>query len=260
MERKMFCFDLDNTLLNHKKYKISERILHALERLKQQGHIVVLASGRDFDTPNSKPFADMINPQAIVHANGLKVTANTELLFEHYFDKQLMKKVLDYGTHNNLCVGASIEGGEYYTHYEIIREFEINMYGYCHKTYHESYELLNRQVHSLHIVADKEEILELVREIQGLHYFLFNGNFGADLMDVVWSKAEGIQVLHDYYGMTWEDTICFGDSMNDLSMIQKAKRGFAVENGTQILKDAADMIIKSVDEDGVALAIETFFL
>ncbi len=79
-------------------------------------------------------------------------------------------------------------------------------------------------------------------------------------MDVVWSKAEGIQVLHDYYGMTWEDTICFGDSMNDLSMIQKAKRGFAVENGTQILKDAADMIIKSVDEDGVALAIETFFL
>lgn len=87
MERKMFCFDLDNTLLNHKKYKISERILDALERLKQLGHIVVLASGRDFDTPNSKPFADMVKPQAIVHANGLKVTLNNQLLFEHYFEK-----------------------------------------------------------------------------------------------------------------------------------------------------------------------------
>ncbi len=48
--------------------------------------------------------------------------------------------------------------------------------------------------------------------------------------------------------------------MNDLPMIQKAKRGFAVENGTQALKDAADMIIKSVEDDGVALAIENYFL
>ena len=260
MEEKMFCFDLDNTLLNHKKYKISERIIRALNALKKAGHIVVIASGRDFDTPNSKPFVEMVCPHAIVHANGLKVTVNQEILYEHYFEKKLMKRILDYGIEHSLCVGASIEGGEYYTHYEIIREFELKMYGYCNKRYHDPYLLLDRQVHSLHIVADKEDILTLAKIIPEIHYFLFNGNFGADVMDIQWSKAEGIQKLHQYYGMTWEDTICFGDSMNDLSMIQKAKRGFAVENATQVLKDAADMIIKSVEEDGVAIAIESYFL
>lgn len=260
MERKMFCFDLDNTLLNHKKYEISERIIHALDALKKAGHIIVLASGRDFDTPNSKPFIEMVNPDAVVHANGLKVTINQQLLYEHYFNQDLMKQVLDYGVEHNLCVGASIEGGEYYTHYEIIREFEMKMYGFCNKIYHDPYQLLNRKVHSLHIVADKEDILTLAKILPQIHYFLFNGNFGADLMDLQRSKAEGIEILFGHYHLTWEDTICFGDSMNDLSMIQKAKRGFAVENGTQALKDAADMIIKSVEDDGVALAIENYFL
>ena len=54
--------------------------------------------------------------------------------------------------------------------------------------------------------------------------------------------------------------MAFGDGENDLSMIQEAEIGVAMENGIQSLKEAADYVTLSNDEDGVAAAIEHFIL
>ncbi len=260
MERKMFCFDLDNTLLKPKQQNISPRILNALNQLQKMGHIVVLASGRDFSDPKSRYFATQISPQSIIHVNGLKVTINEQNVYTHYFDRLRLKQVLEYGEKHGICVGATLERGAYYVHSSILRQFEIALYGQCQQVFLDPLGLLQEKVHALHVVGNEEEVRQLVKHVSGLYYYMFNGGIGADLMDVAWSKAEGIQILHDYYGMTWEDTLCFGDSLNDVSMIKKAKLGFAVENGAQELKDCADMIIKSVDEEGVAVVLENLFL
>ena len=45
--KKIFSFDIDMTLLNHKDYKITPSALLAIESLREQGHIIVLATGRN---------------------------------------------------------------------------------------------------------------------------------------------------------------------------------------------------------------------
>ena len=65
--KKILCFDLDMTLLDHKTYRISNKVLLALEKLQQDGYLVVIATGRDMDTEFSRAFAKQIAPDAIVH-------------------------------------------------------------------------------------------------------------------------------------------------------------------------------------------------
>ena len=45
--KKIFSFDIDMTLLDHKDYKITPSALLAIENLKELGHIIVLATGRN---------------------------------------------------------------------------------------------------------------------------------------------------------------------------------------------------------------------
>ena len=74
------------------------------------------------------------------------------------------------------------------------------------------------------------------------------------------TKGNGILRLASILGLKKAQTMAFGDGENDLSMIQEAEIGVAMENGIQSLKEAADYVTLSNDEDGVAAAIEHVIL
>ena len=61
-------------------------------------------------------------------------------------------------------------------------------------------------------------------------------------------------------GIPREEIMAFGDGMNDLEMVREAGLGIAVENAVQPVKDVADYITVSNENDGVAKAIEKFAL
>ena len=67
------------------------------------------------------------------------------------------------------------------------------------------------------------------------------------------NKAHGMQKYLAYAGIAQEDTIAFGDSMNDVEMIET---GNAVEG----LKSMADFVTKGIDEDGIAYALSKWGL
>ena len=91
--RKIFSFDIDMTLLEHKTYKITPSALLAIERLKEQGHIIVLATGRNPENSDSKQFVDIVTPDAVIGLNGTLVKVGEEKLFEHFFDKDVLKSL-----------------------------------------------------------------------------------------------------------------------------------------------------------------------
>ena len=55
-----------------------------------------------------------------------------------------------------------------------------------------------------------------------------------------------------------DDVIAFGDEENDLTMIEMAGVGVVMENGSDFMKEKADFITKSNDEDGIAYYLENF--
>ena len=72
-------------------------------------------------------------------------------------------------------------------------------------------------------------------------------------------KAASLDRLVQILNMKQENTICCGDGFNDLSMIQYAGVGVAMENAQEEVKSKADFITKSNDEDGIVHVIDTFF-
>ena len=80
------------------------------------------------------------------------------------------------------------------------------------------------------------------------------------IQDVLRNKGDALYALSKYVGVKREDTIAFGDGLNDLPMIHAAGLGIAMTNGAQRLKDEAKFVTLSNDMDGVAHAIEEFVL
>ena len=65
-----------------------------------------------------------------------------------------------------------------------------------------------------------------------------------------------MKIVADYYGADLADTIGFGDSMNDLEMIETVGYSVCMDNGSPALKAMSDMVCPAVEEDGLYQAFE----
>ncbi|MBA3280876.1 MAG: HAD family hydrolase [Acidimicrobiia bacterium] len=77
-----------------------------------------------------------------------------------------------------------------------------------------------------------------------------------ELSDPSVHKASTVERLLEESGIAPGEVVAFGDMPNDLELIRWAGHGVAVGNAHQLLKDAADEVTESNDDDGVALVIE----
>ena len=85
----------------------------------------------------------------------------------------------------------------------------------------------------------------------GLNFFEF-GTIGV-------SKATALEKLTAQLKIDSEKTWAFGDEQNDIEMLKWAGSGYAMSNAEPSVKEAADFIAPSNDEDGVAVILESVF-
>ena len=74
---------------------------------------------------------------------------------------------------------------------------------------------------------------------------------GIDIISKDGGKANGIQKVLEFYGMTKEEIIAFGDSDNDMDMLEFAGIGVAMGNAEESVKAVADYVTTDIDEDGI---------
>ena len=114
------------------------------------------------------------------------------------------------------------------------------------------------------IVGDPELLMtvesDLSIRLQGEISVYRSEPYFLELVPLGIDKAQSLAVLLDKLGMKREEMVAIGDGYNDLSMIQFAGLGIAMANAQEPVKKAADYITLSNDEDGVAAAVEKFFL
>ena len=72
-----------------------------------------------------------------------------------------------------------------------------------------------------------------------------------ELINRQFDKGKGVRIVADHYGIPLEDTIGFGDSMNDLEMIETVGYSVCMDNGSPALKAKSDMVCPAVEEDGL---------
>jgi Cof subfamily protein (haloacid dehalogenase superfamily) len=72
------------------------------------------------------------------------------------------------------------------------------------------------------------------------------------------TKAAGLDFLAEHVGFARERTVAFGDGENDIELVDWAGYGVAVANAHELVKEVADFVCPSVDEEGVAQVLEAF--
>jgi Cof subfamily protein (haloacid dehalogenase superfamily) len=72
------------------------------------------------------------------------------------------------------------------------------------------------------------------------------------------TKGAGLQFVAEHVGFTSEQTVAFGDGENDIELVDWAGYGVAVANAHAQVKEVADFVCPSVDEEGVAQVLEAF--
>jgi len=72
------------------------------------------------------------------------------------------------------------------------------------------------------------------------------------------TKAAGLDFLAEHVGFTHERTVAFGDGENDIELVDWVGYGVAVENAHDLVKEVADFVCPSVDEEGVAQVLEAY--
>ena len=112
---------------------------------------------------------------------------------------------------------------------------------------------------------DKESLSEPVRLLENEFAFCIQdvdafGLINGELINRQFNKGLAVRRLCEDLQVSLEDTVAFGDSANDLEMIQTAALGVCMGNGSQQLKEAADAVCASVQEDGLYKAFAQYGL
>lgn len=248
----MISFDLDMTLLDHRSGKITDSALKAIERLREK-HKIVIATGRDMDNYFSVLYRDIIRPDAIVHMNGTKVTVGGRLLFEHVFDKTLLREVLSFCEKEGFAIGMTEGDDDYYIHPEVVADSDNRYWGGCGRHFKDPWAMMDKKIRTLAFIGSEDQVRRVEQEFPQLNLPLFAGRRGADVMEAGFSKADGLRHLAAYFHEKEDlsDTVAFGDSMNDLEVIKEAGIGVAMGNAVEELKAAADYVTANIEDDGV---------
>ena len=266
MKYKMLVLDMDDTLLTD-DHTISKRNKEALLKAQKIGVYVVLASGRP--TPAMLSYAEELNLAAyksyILAYNGaviLSMEDNT-ILFEQSLTKEEIHQLYDFSIAHNVDIITYIEGHIISEGTSPYIETEIRITGMPFKK-------VTDFKSSVHTSAIKCILLEepaYLKQVEGLlkaampdksiatskPFFLEVTHHGID-------KAESLKRLAERLDIKQEEIIAVGNAGNDLSMIEYAGLGIWVENVTPELRDKADFIVASNNNDGVAEVVERFIL
>ena len=81
-----------------------------------------------------------------------------------------------------------------------------------------------------------------------------------EIINKCFNKGLGVRIIAEKFNVDIKDTVGFGDSMNDLEMIQTVGTSVCMSNGSEALKKFSDIVCPSVSEDGLAKAFEDLHL
>ena len=269
MEYKLLALDLDGTLTNSKK-QITPHTLETLIRAQQEkGLKIILASGRP--TYGVAPLANALQLDKfggfILAYNGGEIInwRTHEIMYKNLLDHDVLPylyecaKKNDFAivTYENEYVLTEKPDDEY-----VLKEALLNVMKI--KKVDNFLEAVRHPIAKCLIVGEPTHLAILEKEMQE-HLKDRMGVFRSEpyfleLVPKGIDKARSLSVLLEELELKREELMAAGDGFNDLSMVRFAGMGVAMANAQDVVKENADFITLSNDEDGVAYAVEKFIL
>lgn len=268
MKFKLLVLDLDGTLTNAKK-EITPRNREVLIRAQEQGIRLVLASGRP--TYGIAPLADELQLDRfggyILAYNGGEIIdwKSRKTVYHKVLPDEVIPYLYTCAHQNGLAI-LSYNGESILTESPddlyVEKEAFLNKMPVCPTT--DFLGDLRLPVPKCLIVGNPSRLIavesEISLQLQGQISVYRSEPYFLELVPLGIDKAQSLAILLEKLNIAREEMIAIGDGYNDLSMIKYAGMGIAMANAQEPVKQAADYVTLSNEEDGVAAAVEQFLL
>ena len=258
--------DIDGTLLDS-KHRIMPCTHDHLKYLQEKGIPLVLCSARPPEGVNLVAGqADLQGPKACYNG-GLVFDGNSAILRDVGIDIRLAMDFKRFVSERfpELVVSAYLYDvwlADDPRHPLIRQEAEISgctpLKGSLEKAASTA-----SHIHKLLCMGDAMRIRALQKETQERFPQLMALRSKATYLEILSpesTKGSAVQVLLDHYGLRPEQAVAFGDSDVDVDMLQCCGFGVAMGNAPRQVKEAADYVTASNDEEGVYIALNTLRL
>lgn len=251
---KCILLDIDNTLTNKNEEISNETIEYFNRNLK--GYYTILVTGRTnrYAVEKSK----MCSASPIVISDNGAIIYNYEedkVLYNNFFNSKVIKKIWKISQKNNIdCVFNTIYKryrNNIYMNDEYLKNNNIGI---------NSIDELQDNVSQIVLFSNNEieynkclNDIKILKNVEVSNKGQENdGRYFADLNVTGTSKGKAIIELYKFLNITKENSICFGDSSNDITMFEQSGYKVAMKNSTEAIKKLADSITEfSNNENGV---------
>jgi Cof subfamily protein (haloacid dehalogenase superfamily) len=262
---RLVALDMDGTLLNPNRI-INDRVKKAIADARKKGVKIILSSGRGFKGIE-KFVKELELDELVISINGAAVTdgSGEKLIFSQHLEPEVSKRILQLQKEdgifavlfigNDMYVDELNDKSVYFSNFEDVKLTPVANFLEFYKSQPIGKMLMIGEHEKLAVFKEKllDELGRHINATFSLPHFLETYNINVN-------KGIMLHKVAEYYGIEMEEVIAMGDGENDISMIECAGLGVAMENAMEEVKLAADFITKSNAEDGVAYVIEKFIL
>ena len=261
---KLIATDMDGTRLDSQK-NFPKDMDYVLEKLNEKNVRFILASGRQYYNL-AKKFERFDQDFIYISENGAMVFDTDEIIYLSEIDREKLFKPVEIA---RKIKGASIvlcgEKGAYTENSGELFNENVAMY-------YERIELVDDvldvvregrdkicKIALFHDENSEKYLSHEFSEVEDDFLICVSGELWMDFMIIGVNKGEAIKRIQEHYGVTYDETMAFGDYLNDYEMLQSCKYSYAMENAHPKLKEISNYQAKSNDENGVMEVIKDYF-
>ena len=232
-------FDVDHTFYDHGANKVFAKTIEACQKMQAKGIKVFLCSGRPYQEAKDIHLFDYMDYDGYIGCSGgIAYDAKQNVIYEHLFTDEQLKEIFAVAKAHDLTLLTF--GQHQWINKEVDEEVERVLHTF-HLVWPKVHEWNHEKIDAMACMATNDDVFEYFKHIEGLSYTRSNDAY-IDFKRVGTGKAEAIKTIMANYGLEAGAFIAFGDSMNDIDMIKDARIGIAMQNATQKLKEAADLL------------------
>lgn len=258
----MVALDLDDTLLDSQR-RISPKTAELIRKVREKGVLITLATGRMYASALFYARELGLELPLITYQGALvKDSGSGEVLYYKPIEPEIAGEVIDFFKKNRVHYNAYLDDNLYMERltpegrdYADLAGVEARVTGNL------ALEVGKKGSVKLTAVCyDEKKILEMERELKKGYGDRLNITrskpYFLEVMHKKANKAEALRIVAEHYGIDRKEVMAVGDSYNDIEMLKWAGIGVAMGNAPLQVKEAADYVTFSNDEEGVAWILQ----
>lgn len=258
---KMIATDIDGTIFKWGK-GFSPRVVECIKTLQDKGIKVVLVTGRMHCA--ALQIAEELNLKTPVvsYQGGLIKDISGKTLYENNLDEKSAKEIIKWARENNVHINLYLDDKLYVENdNETVKYYtKGNSIGYTVKSF-DDLEIKNVNKILAIDLQDAERVTAWVEFLQSKYpnlYIVKSTPYFCEVGSKDARKSLGVKFLCDMWNIKQEEVLTIGDQNNDIDLVKCGGIGVAMGNATTELKNCADYITDTVDNDGFVKAVEKF--